>query len=239
MSREPSAMSRQVASVWERLFVWTGGALFVVSLGAGAYAYLILWAVPAPGGGTVAVAADAGLFTLFALHHSLFARASIKALMARALPERLLRSVYVWTASLLLLIVLALWQPIGGELYRVSGWRAALTAAIQLGGLWLVVRSVARIDALELAGIHQPGALEQLQVDGPYRWVRHPVYLGWFLAVLGTAHMTGDRLLFAVVSSLYVLVAVPLEERSLRRTYGDDYAAYVDRVPWRLVPYVY
>jgi protein-S-isoprenylcysteine O-methyltransferase Ste14 len=226
--------------VWERAFVWAGGGVFAVSLAACAYAYVVPWATPAaPGGGATAAATDIGLFTIFALHHSLFARPSIKAIMAHAIPDRLLRSVYVWTASLLLLIVITLWQRVGGDIYQVTGWPAMLHAAVQLAGFLLVAKAVARIDVLELAGIRQHAAPEPLQVQGPYRWVRHPIYLAWLLVMIGTAHMTADRLLFAATSSLYVFVAVPFEERSLIRAYGESYQQYMNRVRWRLLPYLY
>src|SRR6185295_1905998 len=100
-----------------------------------------------------AAARDVLLFGVFALHHSLFARPRVKAQVARVVPDRLLRSVYVWTASLLLLIVLALWRPIGGQVYDVSEWRAVGHAGIQLAGLGLIASSVATLDGLELAGI--------------------------------------------------------------------------------------
>ena len=103
-----------------------------------------------------AAAIDAVLFAVFALHHSLFARESIKRTVARVVPERLLRSFYVWTASALLLGVLALWQPVGGDVYHVTGWPAFVHAAVQLFGIWLIARSVARISPLELAGIKPP-----------------------------------------------------------------------------------
>lgn len=162
--------------------------------------------------------------------------------MAAVVPERLLRSVYVWTASLLLIAALALWQRVGGDIYFDGGWRAMLHAAVQLAGLWMIARSVARIDALELAGIRQASthdASQTLQTGGPYRWVRHPVYLGWVLGAFGAAHMTADRLTFAVITTAYLVAAVPWEERALVRTFGDDYARYAQRVRWRIIPYVY
>ena len=69
--------------------------------------------------------------------------------------------------------------------------------------------------------------------------MRHPLYLGWLLLVLGTAHMTGDRLAFALVSTVYLVAAVPLEERSLRRSFGDDYVRYARAVRWRMIPFIY
>ena len=223
-----------------RVFVWSGGALFVLSLAACAYAYLTVWASPSTkGGGSTPAVVNVAVFAVFALHHSLFARESIKRRVARVLPDRLLRSFYVWTASVLLLVVLSLWQRVAGDVYIVTGWRAIAHAAVQLSGLWLIARSVAKIDPLELAGIKPASGSDSLQIAGPYRWVRHPLYLGWLLAVLGAAHMTADRLTFAALTTGYLLVAIPWEERSLLRTFGESYARYQRLVRWRIVPYLY
>src|SRR5947209_3424456 len=97
---------------FDRPFVWLGGALFAASLAACAFRYLFVWG--SSGDGHVdAVAPNALLFGLFAAHHSVFARERAKERLARLVPEHLLRSVYVWTASVLLLLVCALWQPVG------------------------------------------------------------------------------------------------------------------------------
>ena len=74
---------------------------------------------------------------------------------------------------------------------------------------------------------------------GPYRWVRHPIYLGWLLLVFGVPHMTATRLAFAAISSAYLVVAIPFEERSLVETFGDEYRRYQQAVRWRLVPGVW
>src|SRR5204863_2523936 len=134
---------------------------------------------------------------------------------------------------------LALWQPVGGTAYTVTGWRAIAHAAVQLSGIVLIARSVAKIDALQLAGIKPAAGRDALQIGGPYQWVRHPVYLGWLLAVFGAAHMTADRLTFAIITTGYLLIAIPWEERALRATFGDPYARYQQAVRWRVIPYVY
>src|SRR5437879_4538127 len=105
----------------ERLFVWLGGALFVGALAYCVWSYLATWSAPGAFNGWRAVAADAALFSIFALHHSVLARDGVKARLARHIPERLLRSVYVWIASALLVLVCAAWRPTGGDLYRVTG----------------------------------------------------------------------------------------------------------------------
>jgi protein-S-isoprenylcysteine O-methyltransferase Ste14 len=213
--------------------------MFVSSLAVCAYAYVIRWASPSIGGGWTHAAVNAALFAVFALHHSLFAREPVKRRLARVVPDRLLRSVYVWIASLLLLLVLALWQPIAGTVYAVAGWRVVAHAAVQVAGIWLIARSVSEIDPLELAGIKPPSGSDSLQFGGPYRWVRHPLYLGWLLAVFGAAHMTANRLAFASITTAYLLVAIPWEERSLRRLFGEPYARYQQTVRWRVIPFLY
>ena len=228
--------------VTARLFVWVGGVWFVLSLALTSWAYAFWFGQSRPFAGAAPVAVNATLMTGFALHHSLFARAGMKARLSRIWPARLLRSLYVWIASLLLIALCLAWQPIGGDFYDASGWRRGLHAVVQLTGVWLIARSVRAIDALELAGIRQfPAgpAADTLQVRGPYRLVRHPLYLGWMLVVFGTEHLTGDRLAFAALTSLYLVIAIPWEERSLEEEFGAQYADYKRQVRWRVIPYLY
>jgi methanethiol S-methyltransferase len=225
-----------------RAFAWTGGAVFVASLAACAWRYFVALGRVEGGGGAAAFAIDAALVTAFALHHSLFARAGLKRRIAQRLGA-LERSAYVWVASLLFIAVCALWEPIGGSVYRASGLVVAALAGVQVLGLWLIARAVAGLDPLELAGIRQtlstPAKREPLQTGGPYGLVRHPLYLGWVVMLFGTPHMTIDRLAFAALTSAYLVIAVPWEERALLKSFGDDYARYRRRVRWRIVPFVY
>jgi protein-S-isoprenylcysteine O-methyltransferase Ste14 len=78
-----------------------------------------------------------------------------------------------------------------------------------------------------------------LQTTGPYRLVRHPLYLGWMLVVFAPANMTGDRLFFAVITSAYLIAAIPWEERSLVKAFGETYVRYKEQVRSRVIPYVY
>jgi protein-S-isoprenylcysteine O-methyltransferase Ste14 len=222
-----------------RAFVWTGGAIFVGSLAFCAWWFLIALGRSAPASGVQPLAFDALLFSAFAVHHSVLAREGAKRWVAAAVPAELVRSVYVWIASVLLITACAFWRPIGGELYAVHGVRGLLHAAVQLAGVALIARAVARIDPLELAGIRASSDAGALQTGGPYRLVRHPLYLGWIMATLGAGHMTVDRFAFAIITAIYLFVAVPLEERSLRRSFGEDYARYQRQVRWRIVPFIY
>jgi hypothetical protein len=238
----PNIPTASSTTFLERAFVWSGGALFVGSLTATVFAYVFGWSSSRLGRPILwpALAANTACFLAFALHHSLFARDPVKAWVARYVPDRLLRSVYVWIASALWFTVVAAWQPLGGLVFeQTSGAARIVHAAIQLTGLWLIAASVGVIDPLELAGIRSGMQPAGLQMRGPYRLVRHPLYLGWMLAVFGAATMTFDRLVFAVMTTIYLVVAIPWEERALEHAFGDEYERYKSRVPWRMIPFVY
>jgi methanethiol S-methyltransferase len=225
------------------LLAWLGGGCFVASLAYFAWTYNVRFGRVQPDGPLVApVLVDLALFGAFALHHSVLARSGVKQWLTRRVPPHLERSVYVWVASLLFIAVCACWRDVPGEAYRHSGILAVPHWIAVTLGVWLIARSTGVIDPLDLAGIRQAeGALAppRFHVIGPYRWVRHPIYLGWFLLVFGVPHMTGTRLAFAVISSAYLVVAIPFEERSLVETFRDEYRRYQQAVRWRLIPGVW
>jgi len=229
----------KMLSLFERAFVWTGGAIFVASLIVTAWLYTLQLGVTEPFHGWTPVIIDALLMTLFAAHHSVFARDAVKNGLARLIPDRLLRSVYVWVASLLLIAVCAGWQRVGGDLYRTAGPLYVCAVAIDLLGVWMIARSVRALSALELAGIRASEPGEPLTFNGVYGFVRHPLYLGWMLIVFVTPHMTGDRLAFALLTTVYLWIAIPWEERALERSHGEAYRRYKQQVRWRVVPGVY
>src|SRR5919198_1251333 len=127
---------------FDRAFVWAGGALFVASLATCAYSYFVSFAASLPFAGWRPVAWNAAIFAVFAGHHSLFARERANDWL-RMIPPSLRRSVYVWIASLLLVLVCAAWRPVGGDVYRASGASSLAHAAVQLVGFWLIARAVA------------------------------------------------------------------------------------------------
>jgi hypothetical protein len=247
----------------ERMLVaaWGGALLFLASLSYFGWFYLVRLGDTAaePGTSPSAIALDVALFTAFALHHSILARTGVKAWVARRLPVGLERSFYVWTASLLFLAVCLLWLPLPGTAWRASGPLALVLHGAQIAGVVVTLRSASRIDIWELAGVRQARAATRersfnspsaqsaapasaqstLEIQGPYRWVRHPIYFGWVLMVFGAPTMTASRLLFATISTLYLVIAIPFEERSLGEEFGRAYADYQQRVRWRLVPGVW
>jgi methanethiol S-methyltransferase len=227
---------------WPRapLLGWLGGGLFVASLAWFVWNFFVRFdRVPPDGPLGPPLLVDLVLFTAFALHHSVLARTGAKRWLTRHVPPHLERSLYVWVASLLFIAVCALWQDVPGALYRHAGPSAIPHWMAVAAGVWLTARSAAIIDPLELAGIRHAGgtaAPRRFRVVGPFHWVRHPIYLGWVLVVFGVPHMTATRLAFAVISSAYLVVAIPFEERSLVEMFGDEYERYQQAVRWRLVP---
>ena len=226
-----------------RVFAWAGAALFAASLAYFLFSYTVTFVETGPAASAPRNAAfNVALFSLFALHHSLFARTPLRAWVSRVASPHLERSTYVWIASLMLVLVCAFWRPLPGIAWEVTGAGVWVLRAALAAGIWLTLRSAAMIDIWDLAGVRTrspEGRGTAFRADGPYGWVRHPIYSGWFLIVFSATPMTMTRLVFAVVSCAYVLVAIPLEERSLRTTAGGAYERYARQVKWKLLPGVY
>jgi protein-S-isoprenylcysteine O-methyltransferase Ste14 len=222
------------------VFTSLGALLFFLSLAYFLFSYVTAFGVPVTGTDVVApITWNVVIFTVFALHHSVFARERVRAAIARALPQPLERSFYVWVASLLFIAVCALWRPVPGVAWRVEGPAVWGLRALLAAGVWLSVRSAVVLDIRDLAGLRAPRGASEFKTSGPYGWVRHPIYSGWFLMVFAVSPMTMTRLVFAVVSCAYLVVAIPFEERSMRALAGGGYERYAKQVPWRLVPRIY
>lgn len=230
------------------ILAWGGALLFVAALACFLYAYLVRFGRPAPPGPAAGPAlVDIGLFTAFALHHSLFARTSLKTAVLRHLPLHLERSFYTWVASLMFLATCWLWLPVPGLLYVLPASAAWLGVAAQVAGIVLTFLGSRAIDVLDLAGVRpvllarsgREAAHVPLMTTGVYAIVRHPLYFGWALLVFGAGTMTMTRFVFAVVSTAYLAVAIAWEERSLVGTFGEGYRAYQRSVRWRMIPGIY
>jgi protein-S-isoprenylcysteine O-methyltransferase Ste14 len=227
-----------------RLFAWLGGAFFATSLLYFLYAYFVRFSGMAPAGADALapLAVDTALFTAFALHHSVLARLGAKRVVERVVTPALERSVYVWGSSALFLACCHWWQELPGVVYRLPGMLHPLGWLMQAVGLWVILRAARTLDALDLAGIRQAAGhhtATALQTDGVYGRVRHPLYLGWALLTFGAPDMTATRFWFASISTFYLIVAIPIEERSLVREFGDAYRAYRRQVRWRMLPWIY
>jgi methanethiol S-methyltransferase len=234
-------------------FAIAGGGVFAASLiGFGwnlrAGGSLGMDAGPWTSAGWRALGGDLALFSAFALHHSVFARLGLKQALARRLPAGLERSTYVWISSLLFILTWAWWLPVPGRPWAFHGVAALALAVLQGAGVIVTLAAARRLSIFDLSGVaqvldaHRPrpeAAGAPLVSDGLYGLVRHPIYLGWLLIVWPAPVMTGTRAAFAAISTVYLLVAIPFEERSLRASLGEAYARYRKVVRWRMLPFVY
>jgi len=187
----------------------------------------------------VAIAIDFALIALFALQHSVMARPGFKRMWTRLVPEPLERSVYVLSASAMLILLFLAWRPINGIVWDLGGTPLALPLWLLFGAGWLIVLvSTFLINHFELFGLQQAWlnlrgrkpAEPQLRQPLFYRWVAHPLYSGFFLAFWATPRMSLGHLLLASGMSMFMLVAIQLEERDLTRFFGEAYRQYRSRV---------
>ena len=187
----------------------------------------------------VAVLIDVGLIALFGLQHSVMARQGFKRAWTRIVPPHLERSVFVLAASLMLILLFMLWRPIDTIMWDIRSFaiRDILWLLFWIG--WLtVLLSTFLINHFELFGLQQAWLHMRRREPSPpafrtplfYRWVRHPLYLGFFFAFWATPEMTAGHLLLAGGFSIYMLLAIQLEERDLVGMFGQTYEDYRARV---------
>ena len=185
-----------------------------------------------------ALAVDLGLLSLFAVQHSGMARPAFKRWWTRIVPEAAERSTYVLLSSVAMIVLYVFWQPIGGIVWSVdsdTGRDAVL--ALYLSGWVLLLYATFLIDHFDLFGLMQvwrqfrgtPHVPPQFHTPGLYRLVRHPIYVGWLIIFWACPVMTIAHLVFALMTTAYILVAIQFEERDLVQTFGGQYLRYRSR----------
>ncbi len=191
-----------------------------------------------------ALVINLGLLTAFAIQHSGMARPAFKKWWTKMIPPAAERSAYVLLSSLAMIALFILWQPIGGVIWDTpEGWPRMAVTGLYLFGWALLLYATFLIDHFDLFGLKQVWRRlvgqsyrePAFRTPALYRLMRHPIYVGWLIIFWAAPTMTVAHLIFAVVTTLYILVAIQLEERDLIRQFGKDYTDYRKRTPM-LVP---
>jgi len=187
----------------------------------------------------VAVFADTLLLALFAIPHSVMARPAFKRWWTRIVPPAVERSTYVLTSSLLLGLLYWQWLPIPTVLWDVTNPKGRFFLHVVFWVGWaIVLLSTFLISHFDLFGLRQvylhasarPYTPLGFKYRSLYRYVRHPIMLGFLLAFWATPTMTAGHLLFAGATTAYILIALQLEERDLVGFHGEQYRAYQQQV---------
>ena len=183
-----------------------------------------------------ALLVNLGLLAVFALQHSVMARPAFKRVLTRRLvPEPAERSTYVLLSSVALILLFAFWEPMGGVVWDVTSPRPrALLQALCMAGFVIVLVSTFLINHFDLFGLRQvwlhligrPYEHLPFRTPGPYRVVRHPLYVGWLVAFWAAPTMTVAHLVFALATTGYILAAIPFEEADLEQVHGEPYRRY-------------
>lgn len=194
-------------------------------------------------GGAADARWNAAAFGAWGLLHSLLARDAARRLLAQLVGPDLVRVAYVNIAGITLALLLLLWRPVSGEVWRASGPVAWLLTALYVASLIALVLVTLHFDYAEFLGLRQirrvaagrPRVTPALSVAGPYAYCRHPMYLAMLAAFWVGPVMSSGRLEFAALATVYLFVGLRLEEGNLRQELGPAYDRYRANVPM-LIP---
>jgi len=187
---------------------------------------------------------DSLMCLLFFIQHSIMLRKSVKEKLYRFIPENFYPAVYSIMTGMFLWLVFGLWQTTSVRLYQLNGVLWFIIPILFVISISITMWASTSLSFYDPFGIkiqfmrlrNQELPDVSLTVKGPYRWVRHPLYLAALLIIWAASTLTADRLLFGLLWSIWIVVGTILEERDLRDEFGDAYEAYQRSVPM-LIPY--
>jgi methanethiol S-methyltransferase len=183
---------------------------------------------------------DSLLLALFGLQHSVMARPRFKAWWTRFVPRAIERSTYVLASSAVLIALMAFWQPIDATVWQLHGEVArSVVRGVFFVGVGTLLYSTFLIDHFDLFGLRQvflhfrrrAYSEKQFKTPSLYRFIRHPLYVGWITMFWATPTMSAGHFLFALMMTGYILLAIPLEERDLEGVLGEPYRRWRARTP--------
>jgi protein-S-isoprenylcysteine O-methyltransferase Ste14 len=180
----------------------------------------------------------------FFIQHSGMIRKSFQSWSAQFVEEKYHGALFTIASSILLLLLIVFWQKSYFVLASAQGgirWLLRAIFALSVFGFFWGIRSLGSLDMFGLDPIRKgmQGATvtpRRFRVRGPYRWVRHPLYLFCLLMIWSCPDLTADRLLFNLLWTAWILVGTILEERDLVALFGEDYQVYQTEVPM-LIPH--
>jgi protein-S-isoprenylcysteine O-methyltransferase Ste14 len=187
----------------------------------------------------VAFCIDLQLLLLFAIQWGCMAQPSFKRLLMGYVSPKVERSIYVLCTSLTLILLFAAWQPLPALVWRAANPQAAATIqSLSFFGWLIVLYGAFLIGHFELVGARRvvlnfAGRTEtaiSFRTPGLYRVVRHPIYLGFMIAIWAAPVMTAGHFLFAGVMTATMLAGIWWEERDHLALFGDRYRQYQKQV---------
>ena len=187
---------------------------------------------------------DAFLSIIFFLQHSILVRRGFKQWLGKFMPDVYHNAFYGLTSGIALLLVLVFWQKSPTLIARADGiifWMLRALFCLCLAGFFWGGKTLGSFDALGVKPLmryisNRPGKQQQIMAKGPYRWVRHPLYLFLIIIIWSCPVLTLDRLIFNIMWTFWILIGTYLEDRDLHLEFGSQYREYSSQVPM-LIPY--